>query len=324
MRRAIIILTATLSALTIFSLAHGSVDIPLSRLWAVMKNSEADIVTSRILFDCRIPQCLTAIIAGASLSAAGLMLQTTLGNPLAGPSILGISTGASVGVAVVTMLTGTAAATATISGAFVGALSILALIMSLSAAVRSNTMLLIVGIMISSMGSSAVSLLNFWSSAESVKTFAVWGMGTFSNVQLSQLPLFTAVCIIGLSASLLLSKPLNALLLGENYAASSGIDVRRCRFLLLLATGLLTAVVTAYCGPVAFIGLAVPHIARMTLGTSDHRKLLPVSMLCGAVVSLGCGIVCVGFPSLGQLPLNAITPVFGAPIVIYVATRGRR
>ncbi|MCR5454391.1 MAG: iron ABC transporter permease [Bacteroidales bacterium] len=324
MRLSTIISIIILLALTIISLVNGSVDIPLSQLIAVISNPDTNPVAAKILFDCRIPQCLTAILAGAALSVAGLMLQTTLGNPLAGPSILGISTGASLGVAVITMTTGNMAASASISGALIGALAVLALIMSLSAAVRSNTMLLIVGIMISSMGASAIELLNFWSPAESVKTFAVWGMGTFANVPLSQMPVFMALCGGGILCGVLMTKPLNALLLGENYAASSGINVKKSRFLLLMTTGLLTAATTSYCGPVAFIGLAVPHIARMILKTSDHRKLFPSTILLGAIVALGCNIICVGFPSLGQLPLNAVTPVFGAPIVIYVATRGRR
>ncbi len=324
MRKTAIILIIILLTLTTIALVHGSVDIPLRKLLAVLTDSAADPVTAKILFDLRIPQCLTAIAAGAALSVAGLMLQTTLGNPLAGPSILGISTGASVGAAVVTMISGTMAAAAVVSGAMIGALAVLALIMSLSAAVRSNTMLLIVGIMISSMGASAIELLNFWSPAESVKTFAVWGMGTFANVQLSQMPVYLTVCIFGTVGGLLQSKNLNALLLGENYAASIGVDVKKSRFLLLLTTGILTAIVTAYCGPVAFIGLAVPHIARMILKTSDHRRLFPTTILLGAIIALGCHIICVGFPALGQLPLNAVTPIFGAPVVIYVATRGRR
>ncbi len=324
MQKTTIILIFILLALIIVSLVNGSVDIPLRELWSVIKNPDTNPVTAKILFDIRIPQCLTAILAGAALSAAGLMLQTTLGNPLAGPSILGISTGASVGAAVVTMITGTMAAGAVVSGAMIGASAVLMLIMSLSAAVRSNTMLLIIGIMISSMGASAIELLNFWSPAESVKTFAVWGMGTFANVQLSQIPVFLMVCGAGLLSGTLMTKKLNALLLGENYAASVGVDVKKSRLFLLLTTGILTAIVTAYCGPVAFIGLAMPHVARLLLKTSDHRRLMPSTMLCGAVVALCCNIICTGFPSLGQLPLNAVTPVFGAPVVIWVATRGRK
>lgn len=324
MRKVTIILTLILVAMALFSIVNGSVDIPLRKLLSVIQNPDTDPVAAKILFDCRIPQCLTAIFAGASLSAAGLMLQTTLGNPLAGPSILGISTGASLGVAIITMITGNMSASASISGALVGALAVLMLIMSLSAAVRSNTMLLIVGIMISSMGASAIELLNYWSPAESVKTFAVWGMGTFANVQLSQLPVFLAICAVGIIGGLSLCKPLNALLLGENYATSSGINIKKSRFFLLLTTGLLTAIVTAYCGPVAFVGLAVPHVARMILKTSDHRKLFPATILIGATVALCCHIICVGFTTLGQLPLNAVTPIFGAPIVLYVATRGRK
>ena len=324
MRRSTIVLIILLLVLIVVSIINGSVDIPISELWKVTLNPDSNRVAAKILLDCRIPQCITAIVAGAVLSVVGLVLQTTLGNPLAGPSILGISTGASLGVAIVTMLTGFVATSTTIVGAIIGALAVLTLIMSLSAAVRSNTMLLIIGIMISSMGASVITLLNFWSPAESVKTFAVWGMGTFANVPRSQLLLYLSISVVVLASISMLTKPLNALLLGDNYAVSMGVDVKKTRYLLLLLTGIATAVVTAYCGPVAFVGLAVPHVARLLLDTSNHRALLPATMLCGAVVALECHIICVGFPSLGQLPLNAVTPIFGAPVVIYVATRGRR
>jgi iron complex transport system permease protein len=152
----------------------------------------------------------------------------------------------------------------------------------------------------------------------------VWGMGSFAGVSLKHMPVFALITTVGLLGSLLLMKPLNALMLGDRYAENLGVNIVRVRNWLLLVTGLLTAITTAFCGPVAFIGLAVPHVARLLLKTSDHRRLMPSTMLCGATVALCCNIICTGFPSLGQLPLNAVTPVFGAPMVIWVATRGRK
>ncbi|MCQ2252621.1 MAG: iron ABC transporter permease [Bacteroidales bacterium] len=318
MKTKISILSIILVVLAVACVATGSTELSL---W----DMENDEIARKIILEYRVPQCITAILAGMSLSVAGLLLQTTFRNPLAGPSILGISTGASLGVAVATMAMGGASAawiaTASISGSMIGAFGILALIMALSAILRSNTMLLIAGIMISYFASSAISLLNFFAPSQSVKNFTVWGMGSFSNVQGTQLSVMTVFCILGLLSAFMLMKPLNAMLLGDNYAESLGINVRRSRNLILLATGILTAIVTTYCGPISFIGLAVPHIARFVSKTSDHRKLLPVCILCGGITALCCCIISSSFPSIGILPINALTPIFGAPVIIYVILR---
>lgn len=298
--------------------ATGSTELSL---WDIGGNG----IARKIILEYRVPQCLTAMFAGAALSVSGLMLQTVFHNPLAGPSILGVSTGASLGVAVATMWMGGESAawiaTASITGALIGAFGILALILLFSMMLRSNTMLLVIGIMTGYFASSAISLLNFFAPSDSVKNFAVWGMGSFSSVMPGQLTAFLSICASGLVLSVLLAKPLNAMLLGDNYAESLGINVRRSRNLILLVTGLLAAIVTTYCGPVAFIGLAVPHIARFLLRSSDHRKLLPLSMLCGSIVALGCCIISASFPSIGILPINAITPVFGVPVILWVIVR---
>ena len=267
-------------------------------------------------------------MAGAALAVSGLLLQTLFRNPLAGPSILGISDGANLGVAAVLLYFGGSLSQVTdwpISGyaaiilaAFVGASLILSLIIYFSAKVKNNVMLLIIGIMIGYLTSSLISILNYYASTDKVHAFVMWGLGNFSGVSLEQLPFFSICTISGLLLSLLLVKPLNALLLGERYAANLGIRVKRARLFILICTGLLTATTTAFCGPVSFIGLAVPHMARLLLGSSNHTLLVPVTMLTGACVALLCNILMV-IPGSNQiLPLNAVTPMLGAPVIIYV------
>ena len=255
------------------------------------------------------------------------MLQTAFNNPLAGPSILGINSGASLGVALVMLAGGGSIATgvftlsgffSVILGAFIGSMVVMGLILFFSTLIKSNIMLLITGIMIGYITSSAISLLNFFATAEGVHSYMIWGMGNFGGVSLQQLPYFSIFCLAGLLLSILLIKPLNALLLGTRYAENLGVNIRRTRNLLLIATGLLTAVTTAFCGPVAFIGLAVPHISRLMLGTSNHNSLLPVTLLTGGVIALLCNLICILPGEAGIIPLNAVTPVLGAPVIIYV------
>lgn len=285
-----------------------------------------------IIIEVRLPQAITAMLTGAALAVSGLLLQTVFQNPLADPGILGISTGASLGVAFVLMLFGgvagvifsLSASITLVLGAFLGATLVLLIIMGFSSIVKNNVILLIIGIMISYLASSLISLLKFWSTKEQVFSFVLWGMGDFSGVSLAQLPFYASIILIGILASVLLIKPLNALLLGERYAKNLGVNVKRVRFLLLFCAGLLTAVTTAFCGPISFIGLAVPHIARLTLGTSNHYVLLPITLLLGAGIALLCNIISILPGSSGMIPLNAITPLFGAPIIIYVILNQRK
>ena len=200
----------------------------------------------------------------------------------------------------------------------------LAVILFLSTLIRSNVMLLIAGIMLGYIASSVISLLNFFSTAEGVHSYMVWGMGNFSGVSLEQLPWFVLVTSLGLMLSILLIKPLNAMLLGQNYAENLGVNIQRTRNYLLITTGILTAVVTAFCGPVSFIGLAVPHMARLLLGTSNHNSLLPITLLTGACVTLMCNLICILPGEYGIIPLNAVTPIMGAPVIIYVIINQRR
>lgn len=315
------------------NLTTGSVQIPFADV--------LDILCGRftgkesweyIILENRLPQTLTAILCGASLSVCGLMLQTAFRNPLAGPDVFGISSGAGLGVALVMLLLGGTVSTSifTVSGflailtaAFVGAIAVTALILLLSTMVRNSVLLLIVGIMVGYVSSSAVSLLNFFASEEGVKSYMVWGMGNFGGVSMNHIPLFSILCLIGIIASFLLVKPLNILLLGPQYAESLGISTRQIRNILLVVVGLLTAITTAFCGPISFIGLAIPHIARLLFRTENHQILLPGTVLSGAVIALLCNFICYLPGESGIIPLNAVTPLIGAPVIIYVIIQRR-
>ena len=286
-----------------------------------------------IVMESRLPQAITAMLCGASLAISGLMLQTAFKNPLAGPSIFGINSGAGMGVALVMLGLGGSLSIGSVSmsgfmavlaAAFAGAMAVMALIFLFSTMVRNNVMLLIIGIMIGYIANSVVSLLNFFATDEGVKSYMVWGMGSFGGVPLKQIPIFSSLCILGLFCSLLLVKPLNALLLGEQYAENLGVNTIRIRNYLLVVTGLLTAVTTAFCGPIMFIGLAVPHIAYLLFQRADHRILMPGTMLCGAVIALTCNAICFLPGESGIIPLNAVTPIMGGPVIIYVIAMHRK
>ena len=329
-----IILLLIILGLTGANLLFGSVNIPAEAVWHILTGNEVEKASwSFIVWESRLPQAITALLCGMALAASGLMLQTTFNNPLADPSILGSSSGASLGVALV-MLAGAGTITAgvftlsgflsVIIGAFIGSMLVMGIILFFSTLIKNSIMLLIIGIMIGYITSSAISLLNFFSTAEGVHSYMIWGMGNFGGVSLQQLPFFSLVTAAGLLITILLIKPLNALLLGTRYAENLGINIRRTRNLLLIATGILTATTTAFCGPISFIGLAVPHIARLMLGTSNHNSLLPVTMLTGGVIALVCNFICILPGETGIIPLNAVTPVIGAPIIIYVIVNQRK
>ncbi len=316
------------------NLLFGSVRIPVDAVWNILLGNEvAKESWSFIIWESRFPQSVTALLCGAALAGSGLMLQTAFNNPLADPSILGISSGSSLGVALV-MLAGGGSMVAgvftfsgffsVVVGALLGAMLVMGLILFFSTLIKSNIMLLIIGIMIGYIISSVISLLNFFATAEGVHSYMIWGMGNFGGVSLQQLPYFALFTLLGLILSVLLIKPLNAMLLGTRYAENLGVNIRRTRNLLLLATGLLTAITTAFCGPISFIGLAVPHMARLLLGTSNHNILLPITLLTGGVIALLCNLICVLPGEAGIIPLNAVTPVLGAPIIIYVIINQRK
>lgn len=317
--------------LLVASLFIGAVHIePLQVLDALLRKGNDDAINF-IILGSRFPQAITALLAGAALAVSGLMMQTMFRNPLAGPSILGISSGANLGVALVMLLMGSSVTIGSLAfsgyvsiiiGAFAGSILIMGLLILLSTVLRNDLMLIITGVLIGYLTSSIITLLNYSASAHGVQSYIMWGMGTFNSVSLNQLPVFAIIVGIGLILSLILVKPLNALLLGDDYARSLGIPIKTVRNLLLLATGILTAVTTAFCGPVAFIGLAVPHIARMIWHTDNHRVLMPATMLVGSAVALLCCIISV-LPSAGIAPINAVTPLIGVPVILYVVIRRR-
>lgn len=336
MRRALLIyISIAVSILLLFglNLTTGSVQIPFTDVLDILCGRFAGKESWQyIILENRLPQALTALLCGASLSVCGLMLQTAFRNPLAGPDVFGISSGAGLGVALVMLLLGGSVSTSlfTVSGflailtaAFLGAITVTALILFLSTLVRNSVLLLIVGIMVGYVSSSAVSLLNFFASEEGVKSYMVWGMGNFGGVSMSHIPLFSLLCIVGIMGALLLVKPLNILLLGPQYAESLGISTRRLRNRLLLIVGLLTAITTAFCGPISFIGLAIPHIARLIFRTDNHQVLLPGTILTGAAIALFCNFICFLPGEMGVIPLNAVTPLIGAPVIIYVIIQRR-
>lgn len=309
----------------------GSVDIPTNSVITILLGKDSgNPAWNFIIIESRLPLLLTAALSGAALAVCGLLLQTFFANPLADPSILGISSGASLGVASVLLVSGGIFGSAvfgylaTLSGALIGAFIIMTLLIAISTIVKSSTMLLIVGILISYLASSAITLLSFFATQEGVHSFVIWGLGNFSGVTLMQMPVYASLIIIGLICSMLLIKPLNALLLGENYAENLGVNIRFIRTCLLLLSCLLTAIVTAFCGPIGFIGLVVPHIARLMLHTSDHSRLLPVSVLLGAAISMLCTLISVIPSENGIIPINAITPFIGVPIIIYIIINRKR
>ena len=316
------------------NLLLGSVLIPANDVMAILLGDQtAKESWQFIVLQSRLPQAITATFCGAALAVSGLLLQTAFRNPLAGPSVFGINSGAGLGVALVMLFFGGGLSVGSLQlsgfaaillAAFIGAMAVMAIIFFFSTLVHNNVMLLIIGIMIGYISNSAISLLNFFATDEGVKSYMVWGMGSFSGVSMVNMPVFVTVTLMGLLGALLLIKPLNALMLGDRYAENLGVDILSVRNWLLIVTGMLTAITTAFCGPVAFIGLAVPHIARLLLTTDNHRQLLPATLLCGAVVALVCNLLCYLPGEGGVIPLNAVTPLIGAPVIIYVIARNKR
>ncbi|MDE6542919.1 MAG: iron ABC transporter permease [Muribaculaceae bacterium] len=321
----------------------GSVNIPFDAVTDILTARAGDSVSSGVRFiilQSRLPGALTAVLSGAALAVSGLLLQTSFRNPLAGPSVLGINSGASLGVAVVMLIGGGSmiagamefgAEIAIMIGALIGSFLIMAVLLALSAWLRNDLMLLIAGILVGYLASSVIMILNFSATSDGVQNYVIWGMGSFTAVPLDRMPVFATMVVIGLLFAIILAKPLDLLLLGNDYARNLGVNLSRTRNMLLLATGLLAAAVTAFCGPVSFIGLAVPHMARMIMKTDTHRILLPATIIIGAIVGAACNILSVlpssglipGINSAALLPLNAVTPLFGVPVILYVILHRR-
>lgn len=320
-----------LPVLCLLSLLVGSVHISPAEVWAALMGN-SDETVRYIVTESRLPQMCTALLAGAALGVSGLVMQTLFSNPLADPSLLGVNSGASLGAAIALLAFGGSFALGgaalsgvlfTVGAAFVGACAVIALIALCSRWLTSNLSLLVAGVMLSFIISSVISLLSFYATSEGVHSFVVWGLGDFSGVSSSRLWLMSILVIVPVCGVRLCATSMNALLLGADYATNLGVNVKRVRTLLLILTGLLTAVVTALCGPISFIGLAVPHVSRMFLRTADHRKLLPAVFVMGADVAL-LSLILSHLPGeAGTLPIAAITPLLGAPVVLYILVKRR-
>ena len=335
-------LFASIVVLMIVNLLIGSVDIPAKAVCRILLSplqseelGDISEIWQNIIWKDRLPQVMTAIVAGAGLAVSGLQMQTVFRNPLAGPSVLGISNGSALGVAFVVLLSGRIGGVAlsrlgylgdaAISiAAIIGALAVMMLIVWISQKVKGNVTLLIIGVMIGYLANAIIGVLKFLSPEEDVKSFVVWGLGSFSRVSGNEMILFVVLMCILLPLAFLLVKPMNLLLLGDRYAANLGLNIRRARMLVIVCSGVLVAIVTAYCGPIMFIGLAVPHLARAVFRTADHRYLLPATALCGAALALVCNFIArmPGFE--GALPVNSVTALVGAPVIAVVLFRRRK
>ena len=325
-----ILLVLSIPLLALLNLIMGSVPIPVSQVFHILLDQDTTSeVWTNIVLKTRLPQTLTALACGAGLSIAGLEMQTVFHNPLAGPSVLGVSSAASLGVAFVVLLSGTLGGgilsqfgilgnTALTVAAICGALLVMLLIVYLSQKVPGNLTLLIVGVMIGYIASAIIGVLKYFSTEEDIRAYVIWGLGSFARVTGGQVYVFVSLMALILPFTMLLAKPLNMLLLGEVYAESLGLDVRRSRLLIICSAGILTAITTAYCGPIMFLGLAVPHISRGLFRVEDHRILLPATLLCGASLALACNLVArlPGFE--GALPINSVTSLIGAPVALIV------
>ena len=325
----ILTLIAGILVLLIINLLIGSVKIPVADVCRILMGDDSNEIWTNIIFNSRLPQALTAIVAGAGLAVSGLQMQTVFRNPLAGPSVLGISNGSALGVAFVVLLSGKIGGVALSRlgylgdaamsvAAIVGAMAVLLLILWLSRNVKGNVPLLIIGVMIGYLANAIIGVLKFLAPEEDVKSFVVWGLGSFSRVSGDEMVLFIVLMCILLPLACLLVKDMNLMLLGDRYASNLGLNIRRSRMLVIVSSGILVAIVTAYCGPIMFIGLAVPHLARAIFRTSDHRTLMPATALCGAVLALFCNFIArmPGFE--GALPVNSVTALVGAPVIAVV------
>jgi hypothetical protein len=331
-----LLLVASIIVFLVLNLLLGSVEIPAGDVMDILLGDKSDNrIWTNIVMKSRLPQSLTAMMAGAGLAVSGLLMQTVFRNPLAGPSVLGISSGASLGVACVVLLSGSVGGVAlsklgvigevTITlSAVIGSLLIMALIAFVAQKVRGNVTLLIMGVMIGYIANAIIGVLKFFSAEEDIRAYVIWGLGSFSRVSGGQTWVFIILMLVILPSAFFLIKTLNLLLLGDAYARNLGLDIKRARLLVIGCSGVLVAVVTAYCGPIVFLGLAVPHICRGLFHTSNHATILPASLLGGASLALLCNLIArlPGFE--GALPVNSVTALVGAPVVMWVLFNKRK
>lgn len=308
-------LTLLLFALDI---SIGAVGIPLADVWNALTGGDSPPATAKIVLHIRLVKAVVALLCGAALSVSGLQMQTLFRNPLAGPYVLGISSGASLGVALVVMA-GLGSAMGVAAAAWIGAATVLVVIASVGHRIKDIMVILILGMMFSSGVGAVVQILQYLSREEALKAYVVWTMGSLGEVTVSQLWVLLPAVVAGLALGVAVVKPLNLLLFGQDYAMTMGLDIRRSRALIFLSTTLLAGTVTAFCGPIGFIGLAMPHVTRMLFADSDHRVLVPGTMLTGGAILLVCDMI----SKLFTLPINAVTALLGIPIVVWVVLKNR-
>ncbi len=331
-RRIFVLLWVLLISMFFINVSLGSVSIPLVQTFKLILNLQVESsIWETIFWQFRLPKAIAAIAVGAALSTSGLQMQTLFRNPLAGPFVLGISSGASLGVALVIMASYSFGGVITALGflgtgiialaASLGAFLVLLLVVMASSKIRDSMTLLIVGLMFGSATGAAVSILQYFSDARDIQAFIIWTFGSLGGITDDEMKIFLPAIIIGLSIAFILSKPLNALLLGENYARSMGVNIRKTRLWIIISTSLLAGGVTAFCGPIAFIGIAVPHLTRLLFNTSDHKLLMPLVCITGAIVMLLSDSIAQLPGSQHVLPINAITSLLGAPVIIWIIMR---
>jgi iron complex transport system permease protein len=328
-----LILLILVTALFLLNVSTGSVKIPFSEVLAILGGNSQNSIWHDILWQFRLPRAITCLLAGGALASGGLMMQTLFRNPLAGPDVLGLTSGASLLVAVVILAGASGSAWvfhlsaspwSVALAASIGSTVVFMLIIIIARRVRNNISLLIIGLMLGAVTSSVVSLLQFLSKAEDLQSFMIWTLGSVGGTGWREIQVLTLVVLIGMAIAVASMKSLNALLLGENYAKALGTNIRTSRFLIVLSTSIMTGGVTAFCGPIAFVGLAVPHLVRLLINSSNHKILLPAVMMGGAALILLCDLIAQWPGSTQVLPLNAITSLLGAPVVIWVVVQSKK
>ena len=321
-----------LFAAFIGDLFTGNAPITLGETWAALFGTSGDAIIDEIIRNYRLPKAITAVIAGAALSLSGLLMQTLFRNPLAGPDVLGVSAGAGLGVALLTMLSGTAVypfiaamgSMAQIIAAIAGAAAVLVLILGVSARIKDSITILVLGMIFGYVASALVTILQSFTDPDSLKVFVTWTFGSLGGVTWRKIPLLLILVLSGIVMALFLQKALNSLLLGENYAASAGLNIKRTRVVIITIAAVITGTVTAFTGPIAFVGVVIPHFARAFFGTVNHKTILPATLLLGSILMLTCDIVSQIPVANRTLPINAVTAIFGAPMIVWIVLKRKK
>jgi len=327
-----LLLVAFLAVAFICDIFTGNAPISVNEAWAALFGTSGDPIIDEIIRNYRLPKAITALIAGSALSLSGLLMQTLFRNPLAGPDVLGVSAGAGLGVALLTMLSGTAVypfissmgSMAQVVAAVGGAALVLILILGVSARIKDSITILVLGMIFGYVASAMVTILQSFADPDSLKVFVTWTFGSLGGVTWDKMPLLSAFVLTGVAVAYLLQKALNSLLLGENYAASTGLNIKRIRFLIITIAAIITGAVTAFTGPIAFVGVVIPHFARSFLGTVNHKTILPATLLMGSILMLVCDVVSQIPIANRTLPVNAVTAVFGAPMIVWIVLKRKK